>query len=68
MSDDGVRIEGDGEPVQPKERQKEKDESADERTQEGEIPSSQTKPGGTRPPVRGEDGPSDPGAREGAPP
>jgi hypothetical protein len=64
MRSDGIRNDTDGEPAEPKEPPKKKDETADERTHEGEIPSGQTKQGGTRPPVRGEDGPSDPGSRE----
>ncbi|HEV2908025.1 MAG TPA: hypothetical protein VGX02_02045 [Candidatus Eremiobacteraceae bacterium] len=64
MRSDSIGDDRGGEPAEPKEPQKKKDESANERTQEGEIPPDQTKQGGTRPPVRGEDGPSDPGSRE----
>lgn len=66
MRDDGTRDDKSGEPAEPKEQTK--DESADQRTQEGESPSGQTKRGGTRPPVRGEDGPSDARSRERATP
>ena len=66
MRDDGIRNDKGGEPAEPKEQKK--DESVDQRTQEGEIPSGQTKQGSTRPPVRGEDGPSDSSSREGATP
>ena len=66
MRDDGIRNDRGGEPAELKDPKK--DESVDERTQEGEISTGQTKQGGTRPPVRGEDGPSDPSSRERATP
>ncbi|HME81740.1 MAG TPA: hypothetical protein VKF82_06650 [Candidatus Eremiobacteraceae bacterium] len=45
---------------------REPDDSADTRTQEGEIPPGQSanNPQGARPPVRGEDGPPALGSRE----
>ncbi len=46
--------------------EKDHDDSADTRTQEGTIPPGQSanNPQGARPPVRGEDGPPDVGSRE----